>query len=100
MMSDKDCKDLDQMLKYMKDPLYKATKKEVDANKRGPNDLEEKIDMLTKQVKFLQGKCRQAGTAILELEAQKVTLSKEIDRLAEENTNLLTMMGKNNDKSK
>ena len=48
----------------------------------------------------MQGKCRQAGTAILELEAQKVTLSKEIDRLAEENTNLLTMMGKNNDKSK
>ena len=34
MMSDKDCKDLDQMLKDMKDPLYKATKKEVDANKR------------------------------------------------------------------
>ena len=46
MMSDKDCKDLDQMLKNMKDPLYKATKKEVDANKRGPNDLEEEIDRL------------------------------------------------------
>ena len=69
-------------------------------NKRGPADLEERIEMLTKQVEFMQGKCRQAGTAILELEAQKVTLSKEIDRLAEENTNLLTMMGKNNDKSK
>ena len=46
MMSDKDCKDLDQMLKNMKDPLYKATKKEVDANKRGPNDLEEIIQRL------------------------------------------------------
>ena len=46
MMSDKDCKDLDQMLKDMKDPLYKATKKEVDANKRGPNDLEEIIQRL------------------------------------------------------
>ena len=67
---------------------------------RGSNDLEETISKLKKQVEIMQGKCRQAGTAILELEAQKVTLSKEIDRLAEENTNLLTMMGKNNDKSK
>ena len=67
---------------------------------RGSHDLEESISKLKKQVEFMQGKCRQAGTAILELEAQKVTLSKEIDRLAEENTNLLTMMGKNNDKSK
>ena len=67
---------------------------------RGLHDLEETISKLKKQVEFMQGKCRQAGTAILELEAQKVTLSKEIDRLAEENTNLLTMMGKNNDKSK
>ena len=67
---------------------------------RGSNDLEETISKLKKQVEFMQGKCRQAGTAILELEAQKVTLSKEIDRLAEENTNLLAMMGKNNDKSK
>ncbi len=67
---------------------------------RGSHDLEETISKLKKQVEFMQGKCRQAGTAILELEAQKVTLSKEIDRLAEENTNLLTMMGKNNDKSK
>ena len=67
---------------------------------RGSHDLEESISKLKKQVELMQGKCRQAGTAILELQAQKVTLSKEIDRLAEENTNLLTMMGKNNDKSK
>ena len=59
---------------------------------RGSHDLEETISKLKKQVEFMQGKCRQAGTAILELEAQKVTLSKEIDRLAEENTNLFTMM--------
>ena len=45
MMSDKDCKDLDQMIKNMKAPLYQATKKEVDAN-RGPNDLEEQIRVL------------------------------------------------------
>jgi len=33
-------------VKKMTDPLYRATKKEVDANKRGPNDLEEEIDRL------------------------------------------------------
>ena len=77
-----------------------VTKEDVDKVVRGPNDLEETISKQKKQIEFMQGKCREAGTAILELEAQKVTLSKEIDRLAEENTNLLTMMGKNNDKSK
>ena len=75
-------------------------KEDVERVVRGPNDLEETISKQKKQIEFMQGKCREAGTAILELEAQKVTLSKEIDRLAEENTNLLTMMGKNNDKSK
>ena len=77
-----------------------VTKEDVERVIRGPNDLEETISKQKKQIEFMQGKCREAGTAILELEAQKVTLSKEIDRLAEENTNLLTMMGKNNDKSK
>jgi len=62
-------------------------------NKRGPADLEERIEMLTKQVTFLQGKCRQAGTAILDQEVKIKTLTKEVDRLSEENGNLRTMMG-------
>jgi len=62
-------------------------------NKRGPADLEEQIDQLKKQVSFLQGKCRQAGTAILDLELNNTGLKKEIDRLSEENDNLQTMMG-------
>ena len=37
-------------------------------NKRGPNDLEEQIDMLTKQKEYMQKKCREAGAAILDLE--------------------------------
>ena len=57
-------------------------------NKRGPADLEERIEMLTKQVGFLQGKCRQAGQAILDQELTIKGLKKEIDRLAEENSNL------------
>mgnify|MGYP003142543027 CR=1 FL=1 len=77
-------------------------------NKRGPNDLEEmnnrKQDIiialkaekeeLQKRLEFLQGKCRQAGKAILDLELNNSGLKKEIDRLAEENSNLMIMMGK------
>ena len=67
-------------------------------NKRGPADLEERIEMLTKQVEFMQGKCREAGKAILDLDLTNKGLTKEIDRLSEENDNLRTMMGKDNGK--
>ena len=62
-------------------------------NKRGPNDLEETIEQQKKQIEFLQGKCRQAGKAILDLELNNSGLKKEIDRLSEENSNLMVMMG-------
>ena len=66
-------------------------------NKRGPNDLEETIDKQKKQIEFLQGKCRQAGAAILDQEVIISGLKKEIDRLSEENTNLTVLLngGKN-----
>jgi len=69
-----------------------VTKEDVERVIRGPNDLEETISKQKKQIEYMQGKCREAGTAILELEAQKATLSKEIDRLSEENDNLRTML--------
>tara|TARA_R110002020_G_scaffold92128_2_gene223284 strand:- start:414 stop:611 length:198 start_codon:yes stop_codon:yes gene_type:complete len=59
---------------------------------KGPNDLEEVNDKLTKQVEFLQGKCRQAGTAIIDQGNKIKTLEHEIDRLAEENSNLKIML--------
>ena len=64
---------------------------------KGPNDLEETIDKLKKQVEFLQGKCRQAGAAILDQEVTIGGLKKEIDRLSEENSNLTVLLkgGKN-----
>ena len=66
---------------------------------KGPNDLEETISKLKKQVEFLQGKCRQAGEAILDQEVIIGSLRKEIDRLAEENSNLeLLAKGKKNGK--
>ena len=54
---------------------------------RGPAEF-----LLKKQVSFLQDKCRQAGTIIRDLELQKSSLSKEFDRLSEENDNLRIMM--------
>jgi len=64
---------------------------------KGPNDLEETIDKQKKQIEFLQGKCRQAGAAILDQEVTISGLKKEIDRLSEENTNLTVLLkgGKN-----
>ena len=55
-------------------------------NKRGPNDLEEQIDMLTKQKEYLQKKCREAGEKYNSLE-------KEYDKVCEERDNFVTMLG-------
>ena len=52
---------------------------------RGPNDLEIKIEMLTKQKEYLQSKCRQAGEKLN-------SLTREFDKVVEENTNLKVMM--------
>jgi peptidoglycan hydrolase CwlO-like protein len=62
---------------------------------KGPNDLEEIISKLKKQIEFLQSKCRQAGAAILDQEVTISGLKKEIDRLSEENINLSIVKGKN-----
>ena len=61
-------------------------------NKRGPNDLEEQIDMLTKQKEYLQKKCRQAGEAILKQENKYVELEKEYDKVCEERDNFERML--------
>jgi predicted RNase H-like nuclease (RuvC/YqgF family) len=78
-----------------------VTEEDVKRIVRGPADLEEQIDQLKKKVEFLQGKCRQAGQAILDLGLQKSSLSKELDRLAEENSNLrIILKGNQNGKEK
>ena len=59
-------------------------------------ELEDQVEMLTKQKEYMQKKCREAGGAILDLELQVQTFKKDIDRLSEENDNLRIMM-KNND---
>jgi len=66
-------------------------------NKRGPNDLEEQIDMLTKQKEYLQKKCRQAGVAILKQQDKYTSLEKEYDKVCEERDNFVTMLGDGKD---
>jgi hypothetical protein len=66
-------------------------------NDRGPNDLEEKIDMLTKQKEYMQKKCREAGAAILDLEFKVKTLTEDLDRVSEERDNFVTILGDGKD---
>ena len=64
---------------------------------RGPNDLEEQIDMLTKQKEYMQKKCREAGAAILDLEFKVQTLKKDLDRVSEERDNFEKMLRSGDD---
>ena len=52
---------------------------------RGPEDLTLKIEMLTKQKEYLQSKSREAGEKLN-------SLTREFDKVVEENTNLKVMM--------
>ena len=69
----------------------------MEKNDRGPNDLEEQIDMLTKQKELLQKKCREAGEVIIKQEGKYAALTKEFDKVCEERDNLTTILKSNND---
>ena len=68
------------------------TSEDITRVKRGPNDLEERIEQLTKQKEILKSACKKAGARIEELERDREILKKEIDRLAEENNNFERML--------
>ena len=70
------------------------TSEDITRVKRGPADLEERIDQLQKQKEILKSACKKAGARIKELDRDRDILKKEIDRLSEENDNLRTMMKK------
>ena len=59
------------------------------------------VEELKKRIKELEGKCREAGRAMIELNVKYETSIKEIDRLSEENSNLKTIAkgtdGRNSD---
>jgi len=66
----------------------------MEKKNKGPNDLEEQIDMLTKQKEYMQRKCREAGEAIIKQEGKYAALTKEFDKVCEERDNFRTMLGK------
>ena len=70
------------------------TSEDINRVVRGPADLEERIEQLLKQKEILKSACRKAGHRIEELERDRETLKKEIDRISEENENLKIMMGR------
>jgi len=66
---------------------------------QGPLDLSLQVDSLLlenkklkEKIRELEGKCREAGRAMIELNLKYETNIKELDRLSEENTNLKTMI--------
>ena len=59
------------------------TNEDITRVKRGPADLEERIEQLEKQKEILQSACRKAGARIKELERHNLTQAKEVDRLNE-----------------
>ena len=68
------------------------TSEDITRVKRGPADLEERIEQLMKQKEILKSACKKAGARIAELEELEIRLVSDIDRLVEENSNLRTMM--------
>ena len=95
------------------------TSEDITRVKRGPADLEERIDQLEKQKEILKSACKKAGAKVKELEGElaivkgiginspemraakarieelerdREIFKKELDRLSEENNNLRTMM--------
>ena len=70
------------------------TSEDIVRVKRGPADLEERIEQLEKHKEILKSACKKAGARIEELDRDRDILKKEIDRLSEENDNLRTMMKK------
>ena len=68
------------------------TSEDITRVKRGPADLEERIEQLEKQKEILKSACKKAGARIKELERDREILIKDIDRLSEENSNLRIML--------
>ena len=68
------------------------TSEDITRVKRGPADLEERIEQLEKQKEILKSACKKAGARIEELERDREIFIKDIDRLSEENSNLRIML--------
>ena len=70
------------------------TSEDITRIKRGPADLEERIEQLEKQKELLKLHCKKAGARIKELERDNEILIKDIDRLSEDKHNLEILLRK------
>ena len=70
------------------------TSEDITRVKRGPADLEERIEQLEKQKEILKSACKKAGARIEELERDREILKQDIDRLTEDKFNLETLLRK------
>ena len=70
------------------------TSEDIERVKRGPADLEERIEQLEKQKELLKSACKKAGARIKELERDREFLKEDIDRLSEDKFNLETLLRK------
>ena len=70
------------------------TSEDIARVKRGPADLEERIEQLEKQKELLKFHCKKAGARIKELEKDREFLKQDIDRLTEDKHNLEILLRK------
>ena len=70
------------------------TSEDIVRVKRGPADLEERIDQLEKQKEILKSACKKAGRRIEELERDNQIFRQDIDRLTEDKHNLEILLKK------
>ena len=70
------------------------TSEDITRVKRGPADLEERIEQLEKQKELLKAACKKAGARIEELERDREFLKEDIDRLTEDKHNLEMLLKK------
>ena len=90
MMIDEDIKRLDDENKKLKKRAEEAEGENTIIKGIGQNSPEMKEKQ--KRIEYLEGKCREAGRAMIELNVKYETNIREIDRLSEENTNLKVML--------
>jgi len=90
MMTDEDIKRLNDENKKLKKKAREAEGETSIVKGIGMNSPE--MRAAEARVKELEGKCREAGRTIIELNVKYEGMIKEVDRLSEENTNLKTMM--------
>ena len=90
MMIDEDIKRLDEENKKLKKRAEEAEGENTIIKGIGQNSPEMKEKQ--KRIEYLEGKCREAGRAMIELNVKYETNIREIDRLSEENTNLKVML--------